>query len=170
MFLNPEYIFRTIECIHAGFPAAHGITALVLDVDNTLTRDSSQELDPTVQNVAGRDARAAGIRLTIVSNNTAKRVRPFALSVWGWIGCRWPANRSPLAWPLRAAAWASQKSNGHGGRPDLYGPDCRGAVRHPVPIPCRRTITTSTKLCSSSAGLNPTGWTGITKKGAAWYE
>ena len=42
MILTPEYIFKTIECIHPDFLAAHGIKALVLDVDNTLTADNSQ--------------------------------------------------------------------------------------------------------------------------------
>ena len=74
MILTPEYIFKTIECIHPDFLAAHGIKALVLDVDNTLTADNSQVLEPTVQAWLD-EMRAAGIRLTIVSNNTAKRVR-----------------------------------------------------------------------------------------------
>ena len=77
MILTPEYIFKTIECIHPDFLAAHGIKALVLDVDNTLTADNSQVLEHTVQAWLD-EMRAAGIRLTIVSNNTAKRVRPFA--------------------------------------------------------------------------------------------
>ena len=73
MILTPEYIFKTIECIHPDFLAAHGIKALVLDVDNTLTADNSQVLEHTVQAWLD-EMRAAGIRLTIVSNNTAKRV------------------------------------------------------------------------------------------------
>ena len=77
MILTPEYIFKTIECIHPDFLAAHGIKALVLDVDNTLTGDNSQVLEPSVQAWLD-EMRAAGIKLTIVSNNTAKRVRPFA--------------------------------------------------------------------------------------------
>ena len=48
MILTPEYIFKTIECIHPDFLAAHGIKALVLDVDNTLTGDNSQVLEPSV--------------------------------------------------------------------------------------------------------------------------
>ena len=77
MLLTPEYIFRSIESITPAFLRDHGITALVLDVDNTLTGDGSQVLDPSVQ--AWLDTmRAAGISLTIVSNNTARRVRPFA--------------------------------------------------------------------------------------------
>ena len=76
MILTPEYIFKTIECIHPDFLAAHGIKALVLDVDNTLTADNSQVLEPSVQAWLD-EMRAAGISLTIVSNNTAKRVRSY---------------------------------------------------------------------------------------------
>ena len=41
MLLTPEYIFRAIEAITPEFLRQHGITALVLDVDNTLTGASS---------------------------------------------------------------------------------------------------------------------------------
>ena len=49
----------------------------VLDIDNTLTADRSQELP---EEVAGwlDIMRRAGVRLTIVSNGAEKRVRPFA--------------------------------------------------------------------------------------------
>ena len=50
MLLTPEYIFRAIEAITPEFLRQHGITALVLDVDNTLTGDGSQQLDATVSN------------------------------------------------------------------------------------------------------------------------
>ena len=77
MILTPEYIFRNVEAIRPEFLARLGVRALVLDVDNTLTGDGSQQLDASVQ--AWLDAmRAAGVSLTIVSNNTARRVRPFA--------------------------------------------------------------------------------------------
>ena len=72
MLLTPEYIFRAIEAITPEFLRQHGITALVLDVDNTLTGDGSQQLDATVQQWLDT-MRAAGVRLTIVSNNTAAR-------------------------------------------------------------------------------------------------
>ena len=90
MILTPEYIFKTIECIHPDFLAAHGIKALVLDVDNTLTGDNSQVLEPSVQAWLD-EMRAAGIKLTIVSNNTAKRVRPFAERIgldWVPLACK----------------------------------------------------------------------------------
>ena len=57
--------------------AQKGIRALVLDIDNTLTADRSQELP---EEVAGwlETMRRAGVKLTIVSNGAEKRVRPFA--------------------------------------------------------------------------------------------
>ena len=60
----------------SGWPQK-GIRALVLDIDNTLTADRSQELP---EEVAGwlETMRRAGVRLTIVSNGAEKRVRPFA--------------------------------------------------------------------------------------------
>ena len=90
MILTPEYIFRKIECIHPDFLARQGIRALVLDVDNTLTGDGSQQLDPGVS--AWLEAmRAAGVSLTIVSNNTGRRVRPFARRIglaWVPLACK----------------------------------------------------------------------------------
>ena len=134
MLLTPEYIFRAIEAITPEFLRQHGITALVLDVDNTLTGDGSQQLDATVQQWLDT-MRAAGVRLTIVSNNTAARVRPFADRVglaWVPLACKpFTAGRPGRCPP---PPWRSQKSDGHGGRPDLYGPPCRGAVRHPLPV------------------------------------
>ena len=77
MLFTPEYIFKNVEAITPDFLQKLGVTALVLDVDNTLTGDGSQQLDPSVS--AWLDAmRAAGVSLTIVSNNTKKRVQPFA--------------------------------------------------------------------------------------------
>lgn len=80
MLLTPDYIFQSIECISPDFLREKGITALVLDVDNTLTGDFSQTLEPSVQKWLDT-MRGAGISLTIVSNNTAERVRPFAEKV-----------------------------------------------------------------------------------------
>ncbi len=89
MILTPEYLFKRVEAIRPEFLAAQGITALVLDVDNTLTGDGSQVLDDSVQAWLA-DMRAAGVSLTILSNNTAGRVRPFAERIgldWGAMAC-----------------------------------------------------------------------------------
>lgn len=90
MILTPEFLFRKVEAIHPEFLAEHGITALVLDVDNTLTGDGSQQLDESVQAWL-EEMRAAGISLTIVSNNIARRVQPFAQRVglaWVSMACK----------------------------------------------------------------------------------
>ncbi len=95
---NPEYIFKTIECIHPDFLAAHGIKALVLDVDNTLTGDNSQVLEHTVQAWLD-EMRAAGIRLTIVQQYGQARA-PFAKR----IGLDWvPLACKPFTVGLRVA-------------------------------------------------------------------
>ena len=73
MILTPEFIFRNVEAIRPAFLARQGIQALVLDVDNTLTGDGSQVLDDSVQAWL-QEMKAAGISLTVVSNNTARRV------------------------------------------------------------------------------------------------
>ena len=99
MLLTPDYIFQSIECISPDFLRGKGITALVLDVDNTLTGDFSQTLEPSVQKWLDT-MRGAGISLTIVSNNTAKRVRPFAER----IGLAWvPLACKPFTVGLRVA-------------------------------------------------------------------
>lgn len=90
MILTPEFIFRKVESIRPEFLARQGIKALVLDVDNTLTADNSQVLDDSVK-VWLQEMRDAGISLTIVSNNTAKRVRPFAERIglaWVSMACK----------------------------------------------------------------------------------
>ena len=77
MLITPEYVFQDVTHITPAFLAGKGITALVLDIDNTLTDDGSQQLPREV--AAWLQAmRAAGVRLTIVSNGTPRRVAPFA--------------------------------------------------------------------------------------------
>ena len=77
MLITPEYVFKDVTHITPEFLAGKGIRALVLDIDNTLTADRSQELP---EEVAGwlETMRRAGVKLTIVSNGAEKRVRPFA--------------------------------------------------------------------------------------------
>ena len=77
MLITPEYVFKDVAHITPEWLAQKGIKALVLDIDNTLTADRSQELP---DEVAGwlDTMRKAGVRLTIVSNGAEKRVRPFA--------------------------------------------------------------------------------------------
>lgn len=99
MILIPEYLFHDVSRITPNVLHAHGITALVLDVDNTLTGDESQVLAPEVQDWLDT-MRAEGVSLTIVSNNKAPRVQPFADRV----GLAWvPKACKPLTKGLRIA-------------------------------------------------------------------
>lgn len=74
---KPQFRFRTAAGITPQFLQQQGITALVLDVDNTLTAHGSQQLSEPIQNWLTQ-MQDAGIRMYIVSNNTKKRVQPFA--------------------------------------------------------------------------------------------
>ena len=77
MLITPEYVFKDVTHITPELLAAKGIRALVLDIDNTLTADRSQELPDEVAGWLAR-MKEAGVGLTIVSNGAEKRVRPFA--------------------------------------------------------------------------------------------
>ena len=48
MLITPEYVFKDVTHITPEWLAEKGITALVLDIDNTLTADRSQELPEEV--------------------------------------------------------------------------------------------------------------------------
>ena len=77
MIVTPEYLFRSVSHITPEFLRSQGVQGLVLDVDNPLTGDESQPQDEEVRGWLDT-MRAAGIALTIASNNDAARVRPFA--------------------------------------------------------------------------------------------
>lgn len=76
----PDYIFKNATHITPDFLREHGIRALVLDVDNTLTTHGSQHLSPEIEQWLAL-MRENGIKLSIVSNNVEKRVAPFAESI-----------------------------------------------------------------------------------------
>ena len=99
MLITPEYVFQDVTHITPEWLAAKGIRALVLDIDNTLTADRSQELPEEVAQWLA-EMRNAGIGLTIVSNGAEKRVRPFAEKL-GLAYLYRSANRCPL--PINAA-------------------------------------------------------------------
>ena len=77
MLITPEYVFKDVTHITPEWLAAKGITALVLDIDNTLTADRSQELPEEVaawlaaMRKAGAEAAATGENPVIVACRTA---------------------------------------------------------------------------------------------------
>ena len=77
MLITPEYVFKDVTHITPEWLAQKGVRALVLDIDNTLTADRSQELPAEVAQWL-EEMRKAGVALTIVSNGAEQRVKPFA--------------------------------------------------------------------------------------------
>lgn len=69
-----------ITAITADDLRTMGVKGVLLDVDNTLTRYKSQELDPAIMDWLTR-MQEEGFALTIVSNGFVRRVRPFAEKV-----------------------------------------------------------------------------------------
>mgnify|MGYP000680110302 CR=1 FL=1 len=95
MLITPEYVFKDVTHITPEFLAGKGIRALVLDIDNTLTADRSQELPEEVAEWL-EAMRRAGVKLTIVSNGAEKRVRPLRKA-----GSCLPVPRRQAPLPLR---------------------------------------------------------------------
>ena len=129
MLITPEYVFKDVTHITPEWLAAKGITALVLDIDNTLTADRSQELPEEVAAWLAA-MRKAEVKLTIVSNGAEKRVRPFAEKL-GLAYLYRAAKPLPFCADGGAAPHGREAPpDGHGGRPALCRPHGGGAVRH----------------------------------------
>lgn len=73
----PTMYRRRITDISVADLANMGVSAVLLDVDNTLTTHDNPHITEAV-NAWLCNMRAAGMRLIIVSNNSDERVAPFA--------------------------------------------------------------------------------------------
>lgn len=76
-FFIPNLIVDNITCVTAQLLNENKIKGLILDVDNTLTRHGSQNIDTAVLDWLS-SMKQIGIPMAIVSNNTQKRIEPFA--------------------------------------------------------------------------------------------
>lgn len=74
---RPDIIADTIFQIDPGALAARGVLWLAVDLDNTLTPPDSQLLTDEIR-VWLASAKKAGLPVVLVSNNSKKRVEPFA--------------------------------------------------------------------------------------------
>ena len=77
MVLRPTAMVRRVYDLSPGQLREWRVEGLVLDVDNTLTYDNSQQLQPQVTAWL-ETMQAEGFALLILSNNSAARVEPFA--------------------------------------------------------------------------------------------
>ena len=122
-------MFKDVTHITPEVSGGKGIRALVLDIDNTLTADRSQELPDEVAGWLAQ-MKEAGIGLTIVSNGAEKRVRPFAEKL-GLAYLYRAAKPLPFCADGGTAPHGREAPpDGHGGRPALRRPHGGGAVRH----------------------------------------
>ncbi|MEA5012579.1 MAG: YqeG family HAD IIIA-type phosphatase [Angelakisella sp.] len=95
----PHYDFKRVYMIPSEFWQHKGITALLLDVDNTLTTHDNPIPHDEVLNWLEQQ-RNAGLRLMILSNNHEERVRSFAQK----LGLEYIADAAkPLPWHLKHA-------------------------------------------------------------------
>ena len=75
--LQPDILLHRVTDITPQLLRELCVRGLVLDVDNTLAMDRAQAPLPGLEQWIG-EMKAGGISLTILSNNSAARVSPFA--------------------------------------------------------------------------------------------
>ncbi len=77
MLFRPSYWLKSVLSINEAFLRAHGIDALILDLDNTLSMHGNPAEEAGVSQWL-EEMRALGIPMMVVSNNTKRRVAPLA--------------------------------------------------------------------------------------------
>lgn len=96
--LTPDYMFETFEEITPDFLLAHGITALLIDIDNTLAPYEQDEPDDRIRNWFAALS-ANGISASLISNNHPPRVELFnkTLGLPAYADSGKPSGRSLIA-------------------------------------------------------------------------
>jgi hypothetical protein len=74
---KPKIWIKNVLLIDEEFLNKHGLKGLILDLDNTLSMHGSPAAEAGVEEWLA-DMRRLGVKMTLVSNNTAKRVAPLA--------------------------------------------------------------------------------------------
>jgi len=77
MIFSPKFVFNSVTDITTEFLYNNNIKGLILDVDNTLTTHNNPKPAEKVSEWV-LDMKSNGVKLIIVSNNNAERVKPFA--------------------------------------------------------------------------------------------
>lgn len=77
MLFKPTFWLKSVLDIDEKFLRGNGISALVLDLDNTLSMHGNPAAEAGVADWLD-EMRRLGIKMRIVSNNTQKRVKPLA--------------------------------------------------------------------------------------------
>ncbi|HWR61178.1 MAG TPA: YqeG family HAD IIIA-type phosphatase, partial [Clostridia bacterium] len=74
--LKPDLYLKSIHELKAGLLAEKGISAIIIDIDNTLVSWDTREPDEKVHQFV-YDLVQKGFRICILSNNSRKRVEEF---------------------------------------------------------------------------------------------
>ena len=77
MLFKPSLWIKNVLSIDEEFLAKHGIDALILDLDNTLSMHGDPAAEQGIPEWLDR-MRALGVKMVVVSNNTNRRVAPLA--------------------------------------------------------------------------------------------
>lgn len=77
MIFKPTFAFKIVTDINIEFLNSKSINGLILDLDNTLTTHNNPHPAEKVIDWIN-DMKSNGIKMMIVSNNSAERVTPFA--------------------------------------------------------------------------------------------
>ena len=80
MIFKPKYKFDRITDLTPSFLIQNNITALILDVDNTLSTHHGQQLTDGLEKWLG-SMHENSIKLIILSNSKRRRVEPFAAKI-----------------------------------------------------------------------------------------
>ena len=75
-FLMPDYMFERFDLITPDFLTSIGISALLIDIDNTLAPYEQPDADDRIISWF-KSLKEAGIKASLISNNHAPRVERF---------------------------------------------------------------------------------------------
>ncbi|MBP5604127.1 MAG: YqeG family HAD IIIA-type phosphatase [Ruminiclostridium sp.] len=99
MIFRPRIWIRNVLSIDKEFLELHGIDALILDLDNTLSMHGDPAAEQGIPEWLDQ-MRSLGIKMVVVSNNTERRVAPLAAK----LGLDYTANGAkPLTFGLNKA-------------------------------------------------------------------
>ena len=77
MLFKPTFWLKSVLSIDAKFLEKNKVRALVLDMDNTLSMHDDPDAEDGVMEWL-EEMRSLGVKMRVVSNNTARRVAPLA--------------------------------------------------------------------------------------------
>ena len=91
MIFKPRFWVKNVLSIDESFLKEHGIDALILDLDNTLSMHGDPAAEQGIPEWLDK-MRGLGVKMAVVSNNTEKRVAPLAAK----LGLDYTANGAKL--------------------------------------------------------------------------